>query len=107
MPIKMKALRTCYVRAEHKEYQPGDVFLVDSVRDADRLERAKKAEKVVAKKKPTDLPPKQVAPELQDARAEYAKATGKKPFMGWGLQQLRDKMREYQNRNIESAPEQK
>lgn len=47
MAVKMVALRRYYHTDESKEYEAGQTFTVQNDRDADRLERARKAKRHV------------------------------------------------------------
>jgi len=54
--IKMIAAKTVYRQSERKEYRPGASFDVADEREADKLERARKARRVPDKPKHVDVP---------------------------------------------------
>jgi hypothetical protein len=95
MPMLMASKRMRYAT---RRLLPGDVFEASN-RDARLLVALKKASVHYAPA--YQPPPPAAAPavaheadELKAARAEYEAAIGRKPFHGWGVEQLRAKIAE-------------
>lgn len=110
MPIKMIASRRHYRLEERRQYEKGETLLVKDEREAGKLERLRKAIRVPVEHQPnpTDLP-KQAAvkptpePDIAALRSDYEALVGKRPFMGWGEDDLREKMATYRRRDLTAA----
>lgn len=89
------------VRYAQRRYLPGDAFDA-SEKDAKLLTAIGRAS---YGKKPnkTDLPePKPAAErdEMAELRTEYEDKIGRRPYMGWNADMLREKMAEYLRRDM-------
>lgn len=103
---KVTALRE--VRYATVTYKPGDAFEA-SDKDAGLLERIGKVTRGKIKANPTDLPA-EAAPEvaeepapldeMAELRAQYQDQLGKRPFMGWDADELRERMGTYDRRDM-------
>jgi len=94
--MKMKALKSFSYNT--RRLVPGDDFETKRDIDARLLEANKRAERVreIGELPP---PPKAVVTKVVDAaeamkalRAEYTRLVGKKPYNGWGADELRAKI---------------
>lgn len=95
--IKMKATKA--LKYGTRRLAAGDDFEVKRKRDAKILSGIGKAELAPAAPPapaPQATPPKPapapVADDLAAVRAEYEDVLGKRPFFGWGIESLREKI---------------
>lgn len=98
--VKLQVVRA--MKYSTRRLVPGDLFEASSS-DARLLIATRKAKAV---REPADVPPPPpavaekivaaiapaVSPELAAARADYEAAFGRKPYHGWGVAALRDKL---------------
>lgn len=110
MSIKMTATRRYYRLEDRREYAAGEPFYVVDDREADKLERLRKAVRAdgaEVKASPTDLPKAEPEPvpvpvsapptpsDIAAMRDEYEAVVGKRPFPGWKPDELRKRMDDY------------
>lgn len=109
--IKMEAKRVFFDHGIRRDRRVGETFAVLSENDAERLERRRKAERVGTVEKPVhvDAPkpeaPKQPAEadDIAALRSTYETTVGKRPFMGWSAEDLKDKIGQYNRRDMRAS----
>lgn len=102
--MKVTALRE--VRYGGTTYRSGDAFEATD-KDAGLLERIGKVTRGKVNANPTDLPAEpevseEPAPldEMAELRAAYQTQFGRRPFMGWDADELRERMGTYERRDM-------
>lgn len=98
------------VRYAGQNYVPGDKFEA-SEKDANILSVIGKVSVGEVVPAITDLPEKAMEPasvepeadELTELRGEYQTVVGRRPFMGWNADTIRDKINSYRTRDMRAG----
>lgn len=98
--MKLEMTATKNLRYATRQLKAGDGFVAPR-RDARILAALGRAEYGTRVVEAVDLPKKAKAPAddgMKALREEYQRVVGKKPFGGWGVDELRERMAQQTNR---------